>query len=284
MINSATKTAIAAMFHPLARVAAGQAFPPPRALSLELGRIVDRARSDKVAVAPKISSLFATAAVEIWHRAIHSFLISAALTEASPIWASVSGYYSSHYAVRAFAHLLGFFQLYSKKKVARLTLQEGRHVIEISKKKICDREHKFYWTAVKSDSFFTPNPWFSRNELVDGRFSDVAHRDRANYADHLKVLPVFHALKDDYLRRRIEFISEIEFSTPTIPSLEKFPDIDAVQVIAYHRMVGVRQFLDEILAAENRFWRVHRTPGFCVEMIDFQATASRELTILRAQP
>ena len=86
----------------------------PGSLASRLNVIVDEAESEEEPVTPREIRMFATAAVEMWLRGIHSFLISAASTRVSPVWASISGYYASHYTIRAFAHLLGYFQLYRR--------------------------------------------------------------------------------------------------------------------------------------------------------------------------
>ena len=58
---------------------------------------------------PADAALFGSAAVEMWLKAVHSFLISTSVMKASPVWSAVSGYYSSHYVMRAFSHLFGHF-------------------------------------------------------------------------------------------------------------------------------------------------------------------------------
>src|SRR5207237_7783293 len=152
----------------------------------------------------------ATAAVEMWLRAVHSFLVSASLTATSPIWSSVSGYYSSHYSVRAFAHLLGFFQLYRKKRIVRLSTHGGKYVCSFDSKLANDREHRFYWKIVKRDGHFAANPLFTENNPENDE-SDVGHRDRANYTDHLSQYPQFAPLNKATLIERIHYISQIEF-------------------------------------------------------------------------
>jgi len=216
-----------------------------------------------------MAAMFTTAAVEIWMRAVHSFLISASLTGASPIWASAAGYYSSHYSVRAFAHLLGYFQLYRRKRIARLELHAGKFVCYFDPKQATDREHRFYWKVVKQDQHFAADPLFTENDPeVDA--SDVGHRDRANYADHVCQLPKFRPLDVGSLRERVQFISDITFTVPPLPKRSKFPDVEGVQVVAYHRVVRFRQFLDAVLGGGNRFWTVHRSPSWTDGMIDFQ--------------
>lgn len=260
-------------FAQLDTVAAGKAFPPPKSLSTALEEVLPKKSTGvtRVPASPQLAAKFATAAVEVWLRAVHSFLISASLTDASPIWASTSGYYSSHYSVRALAHLLGHFQLFHLKKIVRLELQSGRLVCSFDGKKGRDREHRFYWNVVKQDPYFVSDPLFTDNDPgIDD--SDVGHRNHANYVDHISRFPVFHALDADTLRHRVQFISQIQFTTPPIPKLSRFPDIESVQVVAYHRIVKFRQVLDEIVSGQHRFWRVHRNPSWTGGMINFQLT------------
>src|SRR4051794_23110473 len=97
------------------RLAHSSSFPVSGSLSEKLNKMVGRAPgADRLPVRTELISDFASAAVEIWQRGIHSFLTSAALTETSPLWASVGGYSASHYSVRGLAHLLGAFQLHQR--------------------------------------------------------------------------------------------------------------------------------------------------------------------------
>lgn len=215
--------------------------------------------------------MFATAAVDMWLRAVHSFLVSASLTSVSPIWASGSGYYSSHYAVRALAHLLGFFQLYTQKRIAQLQIRDGNYVCTFQPKTVNDREHRFYWKTVKRDQHFAGDPFFTDNDAaVD--VSDVGHRDWANYKDHLPQFPMFRPLDEVALKTRVERISSIEITAPPIPRISRYPDLENVQVVAYHRVVRFRDLVDAILGGTNRFWRVHRTPPWVSKFTDFQVT------------
>ena len=65
---------------------------------------------------------------------------------------------------------------------------------------------------------------------------------------------------------------------PPLPRFSKFPDLEYVQVIAYHRIVRFRQLLDEVLGGKNRFWNVHRSPSFSVGYVDFQLVEGGALT------
>ncbi len=112
IMDSALRAQLVAVFERLNTAAAAKSFPPPAALSTALKKLIPKDDTSDRNIDANVASCFASAAIDIWLRSIHSFLVSASLTEASPIWSSVSGYYSSHYAVRGLAHLLGYFQLY----------------------------------------------------------------------------------------------------------------------------------------------------------------------------
>src|SRR4051794_22938270 len=108
IIDDHFRDLLVATFGPLIGRGEGHPFPGPRTLTNLLEHLAPPKNGEKN-LDRDAAACFATAAVDIWLRAVHSFLISASLTESSPIWASISGYYSSHYSVRAIAHLLGYF-------------------------------------------------------------------------------------------------------------------------------------------------------------------------------
>ena len=257
----------------------------PGCLSSELNSLVDKAKKinvDALNVSTKISSLYATAAVEIWLRGIHSFLISSSLTNVSPIWASVSGYYASHYCVRGLAHLLGFFQLHRKKRIVRIDIEGGKYCCYIDKKGGSDREHKYYWKVVKNNSRFVSDPFFTLNE-EDSSDSDSAHRNIANYFDHINGFTDFDPLNKEALKQRIDHLSKIELSSVPIPRKEKYPDVENVQLIAYHRIIKFRSFLDDILGGKNGFWRIYRNPRWCIDFLNFQVVTPRFLKIYESK-
>jgi len=158
----------------------------------------------------------------------------------------------------------------------------GDYVCNFDKKLGADREHKIYWKLVKEDPHFVSEPLFTLNNSDRSNdASDAGHRERLNYGDHIGLTPNFRSLDSPTLRRRIEYISQIEFTTPPIPKRSKAPDISSVQVIAYHRIVFFRRFLDEVLGGGNRFWSVHRSPAWVDGMIDFQLTEQGNLASLK---
>lgn len=258
----------------LNRSAAFDVFPRPYSLRDALGAAVPkgpRRHATTRTLTPATARMFTTAAVDMWLRGVHSFLTSAALTSVSPIWASVSGYYSSHYCIRGLAHLLGFFRLYSMSRTARLIPGAGPFSCDLTGN--AGREHDIYWHVVKADVHFAADVLFPVSN------SEVDHRDWANYADFLPRFAPFRPLDKAALKVRIEKISEIPFASPPTPSPKEggIPDVDNVQVVAYHRVVRFREFLDTILVGKNRFWEVHRNPSWAMEFMDFQLTEGRTL-------
>jgi hypothetical protein len=257
------------MFGELNRQSAAGAIPEPGTLSDLLSTFVDESsNSNTVPAKPQVLTCFATAAVEMWLRAVHSFLISASLTQASPIWSAVAGYYSSHYSVRAFAHLMGTFQLYRKRRIAYLAKDAGHLVVRIEKKHSDHREHKFYWKFVSEHPALVKDPFFYAVP-DDAPESDGGHRNRANYIDHIDRFPVFVPLDAESLERAVERISTVELSSVPIPRPDHFPDTLSVQFVAYHRIVKFRRFLDETPGVRNRFWKVQRKPQWCPPTMNF---------------
>lgn len=246
--------------------------PGINSLSLDLSKIIEKAKAQKTktevaSISSKIISSFASAAIDMWHRSVHSFIISASLTRTSTLWASVSGYYASHYAIRALAHLFGYYNHYSGKRIIEIDIPS--RVCRILKKKCNDREHRFYWRIVKNSSLFRGDPLFTNNnEFV--QYSDSGHRNRANYVDHLDRFIDFQILDEPYLKERIKKIAEVDLSNIQIPDKYMYPDLDNVQLVAYHRMIKFRTFLDEVLGGTNRYWLYHRKPDWCSGYLDFQ--------------
>lgn len=254
--------------------------PEINSLATTLNKVVAGHTSGSLVINNNTVAKFATASVEAWQRALHSFLMSASMTETSPIWSSVAGYYSSHYTMRAFSHLFGYFQLFREKVIVKLDLTNTPYHVVINKKQGQDREHSTYWKLVHTSQYFKDDPFFTKNEdtpppvgTLKDFISDGGHRNRANYADHVYRFPVFKPLDDETLRRRIFKLSSIEINDPPIPNVNRFPDLDSVQLIAYHRILKYRAFLDEILSTTKGFWAQHRNPTWRPKYLDFQATS-----------
>jgi hypothetical protein len=273
-VRSEVRVRLEVLFTPLHKKAAKGSLPSIGFLSDELVRALDRARkgAKSITIGQNVARAFATAAVDIWSRSVHSFLISCSLTKASPIWASATGYYSSHYSIRAIAHLLGYFQLFRKKCIIVLNVSGGSYSCEIQAKHAADREHRFYWRVVKEHPQFASDLVFTTNESRTDT-TEVGHRDRANYSDHVGHIPKFQVVGEDELKQRIAHISQIRFDALPSPRLSSFPDVESVQVVAYHRIVRFRQLLDEGVGVSNRFWSVHRQPSWVGDLMNFQVTA-----------
>ena len=222
-----------------------------------------------VSISPIIAALYASAAVEIWLRSVHSFLISVSLTETSHIWASVSGYYASHYSVRGLAHVLGYFLMHQQKRIATIEVAGGHLYCNFTKSKNKNREHLYYWDVIKSHPLFKGEPIYTSNH-DEADPSDVAHRNIANYHDHLNNFPNFQTLNEERITERVDFLSKIQISSVPIPRPSRYPDLDNVQLIAYHRIVKFRGFLDNILGNKINFWKVYRNPAWCPRVINFQ--------------
>ena len=82
IIQPEFRNRLKSIFAPLSKTASGR-LPPIGHLSKELTVALDRSPGTKVemSVSGEIVKAFATASVEIWLRAVHSFLISCALTK-----------------------------------------------------------------------------------------------------------------------------------------------------------------------------------------------------------
>lgn len=243
--------------------------PQLGSLSHELDRLCGSKpkKIKEVGITPAVAQMFTTSAVDAWWRAIHSYMISNSLTNVSTIWASVTAYYSSHYSMRAFAHLLGAFLLFQRKLVVQMKPERGGYMCEF-KPNADRREHVFYWKVVKSHPQFASDPWFTKND--HNTVSDAAHRNRANYADHVFAHETFVPLEAKAMQRRIRRISQILCTTPPEPSRQVYPDVEAVQILAYHRLIRFRRLLDQVLGSSNRCWTVWRNPPWCQQYVNFQ--------------
>lgn len=245
--------------------------PAPQSMKDILMPLAPRRGNSSININNNVVKLFATSSVEMWLRSVHSFMISASLTDSSKLWASVSGYYASHYAIRAIAHMLGFFHLRRRGYIVQLQFPKAGGFA-------CDftegsgenrREHTFYWKRVKQHYAFSSDDLFTENP-EDHDESDVAHRNYANYIDHLDNFQTFRPLDIKEITERIEFISKMQISTFEIPNRKKYPDLEPVQIVAYHRILRYRELLNEVLGDSNRFWTVHRTPSWCDGILNFQ--------------
>jgi hypothetical protein len=259
-----------------------QVFPKRGTLLEKLELLVkDKLGAERIEVGGDLLPLFATAATEMWHRAIHSFLVSVCLTETSPLWASVSGYYSSHYTIRAIAHLLGFFRLL-KTYAVRIEYNQDQLLCYMEKPGQDHPEHQFYWKRVKAHQPFSSDPLMTNNEKY--KHSDVDHRNTANYADHINHFPEIRFLDETALQQRIGRFSQIEVSAVNIPNHTKYPDVVNVQLIAYYRLIRFRRYVDEAIDPFHPFWTIHRVPAWCSQFMDFQIIDRSDMAMCRERP
>ena len=245
-------------------------FPDPGTLAKKLRESIKKSGAQFHLKAGD-AALFGSAAVEMWLKAVHSFLISTSVMKSSPIWSAVSGYYSSHYVMRAYSHLFGLFLLGRDRQIVEMSLSNGRYSCEVHKKKN-PLEHQFYWELPYSEFGVPGNFLFTKNPKItnDSDISDGFHRVYANYFDHVNQFPNFTPLDEIFLKDRVNKISDRVTDSPTIPDHSKFADLDSVHVIAYARIVEFRSFLDEILDPKNRYWGYFRKPSWFLKYIDFQ--------------
>lgn len=275
MAVSINELQVRRIFDSLTAMPAG-AFPAPTSLAKELQKELDKHIGvASFNVPQKILQLVGTASIEMWHRSIHSYLISLSLTNSSHIWCSVAGYYSSHYAIRSFAHALGAFQLFDAKKIIELDLSGADNVCNVRPKRNNEgREHELYWKFVKSKSPFDSDPLFTINRPYNGQLSDAKHRERANYADHIGRVPNFSPLDLIFLKERADHIANIPLDDPPIPDYERYAELENVQIVAYHRLVRLRNYLDEILGTSNNFWKVNRDPAWARPIVNYEIVES----------
>lgn len=253
-------------FGKLNKPSARMDFPKAGSLSDEVNALLRSPETVIPTLPHNKCQMLASAGVEMWHRAIHSFLWSVALTETSPLWASVSGYYASHFVMRAFAHSMGFFKSFRERKIIQIVMENEQFVLSLVDTR--KGEHAFYWNVVKGHPKFVLNPLFYENNEHDTD-SDAAHRTFANYTDHVdSFTPIkFPSLQE--ITENVEKISRIRLHSVDKPSREDYPDLQNVQILAFQRIVAFHDFLDERVPT-NRFWRAHRRPTWCKDVMLFQ--------------
>jgi hypothetical protein len=147
------------LFQPLTNRPRAGTMPAEFALSSSLTKLVQRAGGTAINLNRQDATNFATASIEIWHRAVHSLLISIALKKDSPVWAAITGYYASHYTFRAAAHLLGFFSLHAAKCTIEINGPTGPYFGAVVKKR--KREHDWYRDKVSNSNLFGSDAFFS---------------------------------------------------------------------------------------------------------------------------
>ena len=232
-----------------------------------------KSKGNQFSLKPTEACLFGSAAVEMWLRGVHSFLISNSLLKASPVWASTTGYYSSHYVMRALSHLLGHFLLGRDCRTVQMQLDNGKYVCDVAAPKSNLTEHQYYWQLPKQEIGSAIDTLFSDNRRIKDERKEVSdgfHRIYANYFDHVYNFPDFEPLDDKYLRARIDRLSQLATDALKVPDHKKFPDLDTVHIIAYARLVLFRRCLDTVVGTEHKYWRYFRNPHWFTKYMHFQ--------------
>jgi hypothetical protein len=67
----------------------------------------------------------------------------------------------------------------------------------------------------------------------------------------------------------IQKISGIRLESVGKPEVEKYPDLETLQVLAFHRILAFQTFIDDRVT-NNPFWRTHREPTWCKDIMAFQ--------------
>lgn len=247
--------------------------PPRRGVLADTlrAKIKNPAKGSEFTLMPVEAALFGSAAVEMWLRAVHSFLISNSVMKASPIWSSVAGYYSSHYVMRAFSHILGHFLLVRDHLAVQVKLQNGGY--SCVSKKSSPTEHQYYWRLPEIELGSAGNALFSANKQIKdfkSEWTDASHRVFANYFDHINSFTNFEPVNEDYLRIRIEQLSDLVTDSPALPDHNKYPDLDSVHLIAYARIVEFRACMDNVVGIKHKYWAYFREPTWFTKYMDFQ--------------
>ena len=225
---------------------------------------------------------FATAAVDMWQRAIQSLMVAVAASILSETWACSVGYYASHYSIRAFAHLFGYFALYRRKLIIELTPYGNMfRCVPISGLPGGSREHRSYWTLTKRLPPFLKDALFADNDEQVPK-SDAAHRGVASYSDHLNQFTPFVSVDKDWMRRdliRLAHSALAGEASLELPDSSNFPQLSAVLSVAYLRIYRFREHLDSLLGSPGRFWDRHRTPKWCTDFFAFPPRQSRRIPV-----
>ncbi len=204
--------------------------------------------------------LFMTASIDMWHRAINCFLISVAAKDNNDPWAGVSGYYSSHYVMRAFNYL--FCELNSNIGVYELKQSKSGYYLHRKNKKR-KQEHLYCWNVVFAKF---KNPLFYACTQVDK--NDQGHRNFASYMDHLNPLESVLNVDNHELSLRIGRISHI---TPTPPDKNFYPQLDNVQSMAFNRIIFYKNWMDQNIGPTTNYWSIHRDPKWCRGVMEYDA-------------
>lgn len=244
--------------------------PRPASLSDLLNSAHASRRGEVAEFKLREASLFATAAIEMYERAIHSLLVSLYVQDTSPLWASVAGYYSSHYVARALCHLHGRYLLYRKGLTADVKSVSKKVAVRFQTTKY-RKEHDFYWRAaseVDSTGWWKPNI----NE-------EQHHRHFANYQDHIgcftEIRPFEPKSFDGQLvsvesavtERLAGRVNELVNTTPRAQI--RYADFVTVQCLARRRIAAFRDHLDGLVGVSTNYWASHRAPEWCSRVMSY---------------
>lgn len=216
-----------------------------------------------------LASLFSTAAIEVWQRAVHALIVSCAISRASQQWSVVSGYYSSHYCVRAYAHLGGILLLYRLKRVAKIELTGSGYNLHMIKKNGSDREHALYWKETSTCEFFGLGRLASRND-DDESPNDARQRNIANYYDHVDAFRGVESATIEMARDRLYQLATLRLPENPLPRAEHYPDLDRIHLAAYYRIIRFRDYMDGLLESSSSYWNAHRDPQWARGLMTFQ--------------
>lgn len=207
------------------------------------------------------AKMFVTASVEMWQRAIHSFLVSVANTKSSPIWASVSAYYASHYVARAYSHLYGYFGLSERGILVAIDHEGGKKFsLEFVKG---FAEHDSYWPLANK---ITASPLFVMSK-------DKFHRGYANYRDHVDGIAPSDLADLDFVKSAVASLSRQDIELPSeedeVERQWQYPNVAWVQGLALHRVVHFRTHVDALVKGKSAFWRLHRDPNWAHSVMKY---------------
>lgn len=204
------------------------------------------------------ATLFISAAMEMWQRSINSLILSVAWSDVSRTWGVVTAYYSSHYMIRAFAHLHGYYSLH---KEASIELSKNVKGFQIT----CGKrrnEHEYYWKAVSD---------LKLNEKLFGKNTEQVHRGFASYQDHL------HDFKK-LDKKSIPNLAEVQMKVATIADLpynplddSKIPDLTTIQCLSYQRICFYRNWFESKFGS-SKYWKSLRTPQWCASVMSYKTS------------
>jgi hypothetical protein len=259
-----TDEALVKLLFDLLKHRSSASVPPAMTLSDSLSRLVSRSRGGPISLNRDSTALFATASIEAWQRAVHSLLMSISLSVSSPLWAAIIGYYASHYAFRAAAHILGLFSLHGEKCTIEIDSSSGPYLGAVVKGR--QREHDWYRSKVSKSALFGRDPFFLPEPTIG--VTDQDQRNRANYGDHLSRFPAFQSINVEEVRERMRWLEQ--YPAPTAPAIseDRFPDLEAAWILAYQRISRFRKLVDEKVG-KNRFWEGHRSPAWARDFTNF---------------